>query len=95
MIGREITKLHETFLRNDVDKIKFFNTPIKGELTVIISEKANKSNKFDKLKISKMARILLKKYSLRDTVNLIMEKEKTNKKKVYQICLNIKDEKNI
>ena len=42
-----------------------------------------------------MARILLKKYSLRDTVNLIMEKEKTNKKKVYQICLNIKDEKNI
>lgn len=95
MIGREITKLHETFLRNDIDKIKFFNTPIKGELTVIISEKANKSNKFDKLKISKMARILLKKYSLRDTVNLIMEKEKTNKKKVYQICLNIKDEKNI
>ena len=95
MIGREITKLHETFLRDDVDKIKLFNTPIKGELTVIISEKANKSNKFDKLKISKMARILLKKYSLRDTVNLIMEKEKTNKKKVYQICLNIKDEKNI
>ena len=95
MIGREITKLHETFLRNDVDKIKFFNTPIKGELTVIISEKANESYKFDKLKVSKMARILLKKYSLRDTVNLIMEKEKTNKKKVYQICLNIKDEKNI
>ena len=95
MIGREITKLHETFLRDDVDKIKLFNTPIKGELTVIISEKANESYKFDKLKVSKMARILLKKYSLRDTVNLIMEKEKTNKKKVYQICLNIKDEKNI
>ena len=95
MIGREITKLHETFLRDDVDKIKLFNTPIKGELTVIISEKANESYKFDKLKVSKMATILLKKYSLRDTVNLIMEKEKTNKKKVYQICLNIKDEKNI
>ena len=39
--------------------------------------------------------MLLKKYSLRDTVNLIMEKEKANKKKVYQICLNIKNEKNI
>ena len=95
MIGREITKLHETFLREDVDKINLFNKPIKGELTVIISEKVNKSYEFDKLKVSKMARIFLKKYSLRDTVNLIMDKEKANKKKVYQICLNIKNEKNI
>ena len=95
MIGREITKLHETFLREDVDKINLFNKPIKGELTVIISEKVNKSYEFDELKVSKMARIFLKKYSLRDTVNLIMDKEKANKKKVYQICLNIKNEKNI
>ncbi len=95
MIGREITKLHETFLREDVDKINLFNTPIKGELTVIISEKVHKLDKLDKLKVSKMARIFLKKYSLRDTVNLIMDKEKANKKKVYQICLNIKNEKNL
>ena len=95
MIGREITKLHETFIREDVDKINLFNTPIKGELTIVISDKVHKSEKFDKLKISKMAKMFLKKYSLRDTVNLIMEKEKANKKKVYQICLNIKNEKNI
>ena len=95
MIGREITKLHETFLREDVDKINLFNKPIKGELTVIISEKVNKSYEFDELKVSKMARVFLKKYSLRDTVNLIMDKEKANKKKVYQICLNIKNEKNL
>ena len=86
---------HVFKIREDVDKINLFNTPIKGELTIVISDKVHKSEKFDKLKISKMAKMFLKKYSLRDTVNLIMEKEKANKKKVYQICLNIKNEKNI
>ena len=95
MIGKEITKMHESFFREDVDKINLFKTPIRGELTIVISEKVKKSDKFDEEKISKMARIFFKKYSLRDTVNLIMEKEKANKKKIYQICLNIKNEKNI
>ena len=95
MIGKEITKIHESFFREDVDKINLFKPPIRGELTIVISEKVKKSDKFDEEKISKMARIFFKKYSLRDTVNLIMEKEKANKKKIYQICLNIKNEKNI
>ena len=44
MIGREMTKIHETFYRDEVDSIDFFKSPIKGELTVIISEK-NKTKK--------------------------------------------------
>jgi hypothetical protein len=36
----------------------------------------------------------LKNYSLKDTVNLILETENVNKKKVYDLCLRIKDEKN-
>ena len=36
----------------------------------------------------------LKKYSLKDTVNLILETEKVNKKKIYDLCLKIKNEKN-
>ena len=95
MIGKELTKMHESFFREDVDKINLFKTPIKGELTIVISDRVNKSQKFNEGKISKMARILFKKYSLRDTVNLIMDKEKANKKKIYQICLKIKNEKNI
>ena len=42
-----------------------------------------------------VAKKLLKKYSLKDTVDLIVETEKQNKKKVYQLCLKIKNEKNI
>ena len=36
----------------------------------------------------------LKKYSLKDTVNLISEIEKINKKRIYKLCLKIKNEKN-
>ena len=32
---------------------------------------------------------------LKDTVDLILESEKINRKKIYQICLKIKNEENI
>ena len=53
LIAREITKLHETFYREDVDKINLFKTSIKGELTVVISEKNTKDKFFDENKIIK------------------------------------------
>ena len=95
LIAKELTKLHESFYREDVDKINMFKTSIKGELTVVISEKNIKDKFFDEEKIIKKAKLYLKKYSLKDVVELLFESEKINKKKIYQICLNIKsNEKN-
>ena len=90
LIAKELTKLHESFYREDIDKINMFKTSIKGELTVVISEKNIKDKFFDENKIIKKAKIYLKKYSLKDVVELLFESEKINKKKIYQICLNIK-----
>ena len=70
-----------------------FKNPIKGELTIVISEKLEKNKKIDEDKIINKAKKYLKKYSLRDTVDLILETEKFNKKKIYQMCLKIKNEK--
>ena len=39
LIAKEITKMHETYIRGYIDDFKIFNKPLKGELTVIISEK--------------------------------------------------------
>ena len=89
-IAKEITKIHESFYREDVDRINMFKSPIRGELTVVISEKNIKDKFFDEKKIIKKAKLYLKKYSLKDVVELLFESEKTNKKKIYQICLNIK-----
>ena len=94
LIARELTKLYEAFYRSEVDKIKLFKNDIKGELTVVISEKNTKDKVFDNKKIKKKAKIFLKKYSLKDTVDLIFETEKKNKKDIYKICLDIQDEKN-
>ena len=94
MIGREITKIHETFFREEIKNLKLFKNSLKGELTVVISEINNKIKEFDDKKISIQARKYLKKYSLKDTVDLIYQSEKINKKKIYQLCLKIKNEKN-
>ena len=67
---------------------------MKGEFTIVISEKENKDHKFNEEKIVNKAKKYLKNYSLKDTVNLILETEKVNRKKIYNLCLKIKNEKN-
>ena len=94
LIAKEITKLHEIFYRDDLDKIELFKTPLKGELTVVISEKNTKDN-IDEKKVIKKAQKYLKKYSLKDVVELLSDSENINKNKIYKICLDIKkNEKN-
>ena len=94
IVCRELTKIYETFYRNDVDKFSLFKSPIKGELTLVVSEiDKKKTISIDKKKIINKAKKFLKKYSLRDTVELILETENINKKEVYQLCLNLKNEK--
>ena len=95
MIAKEVTKMHEFFYRGDVQNISIFKKPLKGELTVVISEKNLKIGKVDNVDlIINKAKKYLKKYSLKDTVELISNLENTNKKKVYDICLKIKNEEN-
>ena len=95
VIAKEITKIHEAFIRDDISRLKLFNSPIRGELTVVISEKITKVKTIDEKKIVNKIKKYLKNYSLKDTVNLILETEKVNKKKVYDLCLKIKtNEKN-
>ena len=95
MIAKEVTKIHEFFYREDVKNISIFKKPLKGELTVVISEKNLKIGKVDNVDlIINKAKKYLKKYSLKDTVELISNLENTNKKKVYDICLKIKNEEN-
>ena len=94
LIAKELTKIHETFFRESVDKVKLFKDQLKGELTIVISEQDIKKNTLDKEKIVNKAKKYLKKYSLKDTVDLILESEKINRKEIYTLCLKVKNEKN-
>ncbi len=94
LIAKEITKIHEVFIRDDIDSLKLFENTIKGELTIVISEKNLKEESFDEKKIVNKIKKYLNKKSLKDTVSLILKTEKINKKKIYDLCLKIKNEKN-
>ncbi len=96
LIAKEISKVHENFYRNNVNDIKLFKSPIKGELTIVISEnrKTSKNILIDNNKIINMVKKSLKKYSIRDTVELISKTETVNRKLIYNLCLKIKNEKN-
>ena len=94
LIAKELTKIHETFFRENVDEVKLFKDQLKGELTIVISEQDIKKNTLDKEKIVNKAKKYLKKYSLKDTVDLILESEKINRKEIYKLCLKVKNEKN-
>ena len=81
LIAKEITKIHETFIREEINSLKTFKNSIKGELTIVISEHYKQIKSYDEEKIVNKIKKYLKNYSLKDTVNLIIETEKINKKK--------------
>ena len=97
LIGKEMTKLHETFYHTEIKELQNLKNQLKGELTIAISESLKKKDTLNKEKIINNAKKYLKKYSLKDTVDLIIKTEKLtkNKKEIYKLCLKIKDEKNI
>ena len=89
MIAREITKIHEEFVRGEMDEIKELTKSTKGEFTVILSSKKKKKNVKIEINESIKAEIIkmLKKYSHKDVVEFISKKENLPKKLVYNFCL--------
>ena len=45
LICREMSKLYEEFIRLDIDELQLFKKNLKGELTIVISEKNDKKEK--------------------------------------------------
>ncbi len=93
VIAKEMTKIHEEFIRSDINSIKNFPDNLKGELTVVLSGKIEKKKDKDfinesvKMQIKKM----LKKYSHKDVVDFIIKKENLPKKLIYNYCLKVKE----
>ena len=94
LICREMTKFYEEYLRYKVNDLKLFNETLKGELTIVISEK--KKIKKDSLLLSESdkrnIKKMIKKLSIKEIVNLISQNSSVPKKKIYNYCLKIKNE---
>ena len=69
--------MHEAFIREDIDKLNVLKSTLKGELTVVISERNNVLKVVDEKKIVNKAKKYLKNYSLKDTVEINFRNRKS------------------
>ena len=94
MICREMTKYFEEFIRGEIDKLDSLNFELKGELTLVISEKIIFDNNSQKLSESdkRLIRQMIKKLSIKEIINLIKQTKKIQKKEIYNYCIKIKNE---
>ena len=94
VLCREMTKIHEEFIRcevNDLKKIKLYN---KGELTIVFSEIKESTNPFGFL--TESDKKIIKKMHKNKTIKDIIKKlsnRKIPKKIIYNFCLKLKNDK--
>ena len=95
VIAREISKFFEEFIRTKVEGLESFEKELKGELTVVISEKYKNKNTSNKLSESdkKYIKKMIKTSSIKDITNLISLNTDISKKEIYNYCLKLKNEK--
>ncbi len=91
---REITKFYEEFIRMDVDKIEIFSKELKGEITIVISEKNDDKNSSQNLSESDISLIkkMINKLAIKEITNLVSSNSNVPKKKIYNYCLKLKNE---
>ena len=93
VLCREMTKMHEEFIRCKVEDLKKIKIYDKGELTIVISEIKEGTNTFGFLTESdkKIMKKMLKNKSIKDIIKKFSNK-KIPKKIIYNFCLNLKNE---
>ena len=95
LICREMTKFYEEFLRTNIDDLKTFKKDLKGELTIVISEKTNDKKVLQILSESDKSLIknMIHKLSVKEIIEVLTKFKKIPKKKIYEYCLDLKNEK--
>ncbi len=94
LICREMTKFFEEFTRTEVNLLKEYDKKLRGELTIVISEKKKDKNtsqqlsESDKVLIEKM----INKLSIKEITDLLNSKKEISKKEIYNYCLKLKNE---
>ena len=93
LIAREISKLHEEYIRIKVRNLSELEISQKGEMTVVISQNLKPQNRLQLLdeSVKKKINKLLKKMSIRDITSKIALEHNVSKKLVYDYCLEKKN----
>ena len=95
LICREMTKFYEEFYRFEIDELELFKSNLKGELTIVISEKKEDKKILQILSESdkRIINYMINKLSIKEISSIINENKKIPKKVIYDYCLTVKNEK--
>ena len=95
LICREMTKFYEEYKRSKVEDLEPLKSNLKGELTIVISEKIHDKKASQTLDESdkRLIKAMINKLSIKEITDLIVRKNDISKKIIYDYCLKIKDEK--
>ena len=95
LICREMTKFYEEYKRSKVEDLEPLKSNLKGELTIVISEKIHDKKASQTLDESdkRLVKEMINKLSIKEITDLIIRKNDISKKIIYDYCLKIKDEK--
>ena len=92
-IAREITKIHETYIRDKVENIKsYLQENTKGELTLLIDNYYSKYSKKEPVDITREIKLLIDKMKSKDISEYLGNKHKINKKIIYKKVIELKNE---
>ena len=95
LICREMTKFYEEYKRSKVEDLEPLKSNLKGELTIVISEKIHDKKASQTLDESdkRLIKAMINKLSIKEITDLIIRKNDISKKIIYDYCLKIKNEK--
>ncbi len=93
VLCREISKFYEEYIRNNINELDLFSNELKGELTIVISEKKEEiaSQKLSESDIN-LIKEMINKLSTKEITDLISKNRNIPKKIIYNYCLKLKNE---
>ena len=91
---REISKIYEEFIRKNVDDLDILDMELKGELTIVVSEKKIDRNHSQELSESDIHIIkkMINKLTIKEITEIISQNKDISKKEIYNYCLKLKNE---
>ena len=85
--------MYEEYIRRNIDELELFKNELKGELTIVISEKKEEkaSQKLSESDIN-LIKKMINKLSTKEITDLVISNKNISKKVVYNFCLKLKNE---
>lgn len=86
-MARELTKIHEEFIRKDIDELINIAENIKGEIVIVIEGNNNKDdeNRFDNLTLEEHYKLYEDEgYTKKDIIKKIAKDRNVNKNEIYK-----------